>query len=100
MAAYIIGRIDVSDPVQYSQYTSVTPEIIASFGGRFVARNGQKETLEGPVEDKRLVILEFPDYASAKAFFDSPAYAQAKKLRQGAAEAQFVLIDGYPPINS
>lgn len=97
MAAFIIGRIDVSAPDQYAQYTAVTPEIIASFGGRFVARNGKKETLEGPTEDKRLVILEFPDYAAAKAFFDSPAYAQAKKLRAGAAEAQFVLIDGYPP---
>jgi uncharacterized protein (DUF1330 family) len=100
MAAFIIGRIDVTNPEQYAQYTAVTPEIIASFGGRFVARNGQKETLEGPVEDRRLVILEFPDYASAKAFFDSSTYGQAKKLREGAAQAQFVLIDGYPPTNA
>ena len=99
MPAFIIGRINVTDPAQYAHYTAVTPDIIASFGGRFVARNGQKETLEGPEELNRLVILEFPDYALAKAFFESPAYAEAKKLRAGAAEAQFVLIDGYPPVD-
>lgn len=100
MPAYIVGRIDVSNPEQYARYTAVTPQILASFGGKFIVRAGQKETLEGPVEARRVVIIEFPDYLSAKSFFESTAYAEAKKLRAGAAEAQFVLIDGYQAVDS
>jgi uncharacterized protein (DUF1330 family) len=98
MSAYIIGRIKVSDPVQYSEYTKVTPAIIARFGGRFIARGGETATMEGPEETSRVVIIEFPALEDAKAFFQSEEYAEAKNLREGAAVAQFVAIDGVVPV--
>jgi uncharacterized protein (DUF1330 family) len=94
MAAYIIIHIEVTDPEQYRAYTNLTPAIVAHYGGRFIVRNGPKVTLEGPEEMRRLVVLEFPDMEQAQAFYHSPEYQRAKAIREGAAAARFVAIEG------
>ncbi|WP_395742022.1 DUF1330 domain-containing protein [Prosthecobacter sp.] len=96
MPAYIIGRIEVTDWTRYAEYMKLTPGIIAQYGGRFIARGGESMTLEGPQETNRVVILEFPTYAAAQQFFHSEEYRHAKSLREGAAEAQFFVMDGVP----
>ncbi len=94
MAAYMIARVNVTDWDRYNEYIKVTPGIIAKFGGRFIARGGETVTLEGPEEKWRMVVVEFPDLEKAKEFYYSPEYTEAKKIREGAALAQFVAIDG------
>ena len=94
MPAYIIARVKVTDPLRYAKYTQVTPAAIAQYGGRFIARGGQTISLEGPAESSRIVIIEFPSLERAQAFYRSPEYSQAKALRTGAAEAQFIAIEG------
>lgn len=96
MAAYIIVLADVMDREQYAKYTQVTPAVIAQFGGRFIARAGRTQTLEGPPEKRRVVLIEFPSFEQARAFYDSEEYAQARALRAGAAMASFILVDGVP----
>lgn len=95
MAAYLIGLIEVTDPKQYAQYTQRTPEVIARFGGRFIVRGGKSLTLEGPQEKRRIVVIEFPDFARAEAFYRSAEYQQAKVFREGAAEASFMVVEGH-----
>ena len=94
MTAYIIARINVTDMDQYKKYLEVTPGIIESFGGRFIARGGETVTLEGPEETRRVVLLEFPSLERAVAFYNSEEYAAARKLREGAAEASFIATAG------
>jgi len=94
MPAYFIGRIEVTDPSRYSEYMKATPGVIAKYGGKFIARGGETTTLEGPEETRRIVIIEFPSLEAAKAFFQSAEYQQAKQLREGAAEAQFIAVEG------
>ncbi len=94
MSAYMIARINVTDWDKYNQYIKVTPDIIAKYGGRFIVRGGDTVTLEGPEEKWRIVVIEFPDLDKAKEFYHSPEYANAKKSRAGAAEAQFVAVSG------
>ena len=94
MAAYIIARIKVTDPDQYKDYMKVTPGIIAKYEGHFIVRGGEMVTLEGPQEKWRIVVAEFPDLAKAKEFYYSPEYTDARKIREGAALAQFVAIRG------
>ena len=94
MAAYMIARVNVTDWDKYNEYIKVTPGIIAKFGGRFIARGGETVTLEGPEEKWRMVVVEFPDLEKAKEFYYSSEYTDAKKIREGAALAQFVVIDG------
>lgn len=52
-------------------------------------------TLEGAEETLRIVLIEFPSMEHAKAFYASPEYARAKKMRDGAGAAKFVAIEGY-----
>jgi uncharacterized protein (DUF1330 family) len=94
MAAYMIARINVTDWDRYNEYIKVTPGIIAKYGGRFIVRGGEMITLEGPEEKWRIVVVEFPDLQKAKDFYNSADYAEAKKIREGAALAQFVAIEG------
>ena len=94
MAAYMIARINVTDWDRYNEYIKVTPGIIAKYGGRFIVRGGEMVTLEGPEEKWRIVVVEFPDLQKAKDFYNSADYADAKKIREGAALAQFVAIEG------
>ncbi len=97
MAAYLIARVQVTDWERYREYTKVTPGAIAEFGGKFIVRGGETMTLEGPPETGRVVVIEFPTFEQAKAFYASETYGRAKKLRAGAATGQFILVDGVPP---
>ena len=98
MPAYIIARVDVTDMDQYREYMKLTPAAIEQYGGRFIARGGEIVTLEGPEETNRVVIVEFPTFEQAKAFYASDQYQAAKALRVNAATASFIAIDGAPSI--
>ena len=94
MTAYIVIRIETNDPALLKDYQAAIPPIIEKYHGRFIARGGTTVTLEGPVESRRIVIIEFPDLADAEAFYHSPEYAAAKKLREGVAIGEFVAVEG------
>jgi uncharacterized protein (DUF1330 family) len=94
MAAYVIAHIDVKDPARYEEYKRMVPASIAAFGGRFIARGGATDTLEGAWRPKRLVIVEFPSAERARAWWHSSEYADAKALRQATSEGSLVLIEG------
>ncbi len=94
MTAYIIGRIAVTDPDRYPDYTAETPALIAKHGGRFVVRGGSPATLEGSEETRRIVVIEFPNRAAAEAFYNDPAYQPVRAIRWAAAESELILVDG------
>lgn len=94
MTAYIVARIDVKDPTRLKAYQTAAPPIIEKYGGRFIARGGSITTLEGPAESLRIVIIEFPSLSQAEAFYHSPEYSEARKLREGVAIAEFIAIEG------
>ncbi len=94
MAAYVIVDIEVTDPEGYAEYKSLAPAAVALYGGKYIARGGQTETLEGDWQPKRLVILEFPSIEQAKAWLHSPEYAPARALRHQYANSKMVVIEG------
>jgi uncharacterized protein (DUF1330 family) len=91
--AYLIARIDVTDPQEYGRYTARTPEIAARFGGRFIARGGRYDAKEGPAR-ARNAIIEFPDYASALAFYDDPEYRSVLPHALAGSERETVIVEG------
>ena len=97
MPAYVIADITITDPAGYEEYKRLTPGSIASFGGRFIARGGQVDVLEGDWAPERLVILEFPSLEQAQAWYDSPGYQEAKAIRQRTARGRLIVVDGGPP---
>ena len=94
MAAYVVVEIDVTDPVSYEEYKRRAPASIADFGGRYLARGGECQALEGGWQPARLVILEFPTTGRARAWWESGSYADAKALRHRTARTRMVLIEG------
>jgi uncharacterized protein (DUF1330 family) len=94
MPAYVIVETDVSDPEQYELYKDAAPASIAAHGGRYVVRGGEQSVLEGDWNPKRLVVLEFPDLETAKRWYESEGYGEARKLREGAATFRMVAVDG------
>jgi uncharacterized protein (DUF1330 family) len=94
MKAYVIANIDVQDPTRYTDYIKLTPGTIAPFGGRFIARGGRSERLEGDAPVNRLVVLEFPSYEQARAWYDSDGYRVAMAIRQSASKGSLMLVEG------
>ena len=94
MPAYIVVETDIHDPEQYELYKRASPAAVTAGGGRFIARGGELTVLEGDWQPKRLVLLEFPDLETAKRFYESPQYQEAKRLREGAARLNMVAIEG------
>ena len=94
MPAYVIVETDVTDPEQYEQYKSASPAAITAGGGRFLVRGGELAVLEGDWRPPRLVMLEFEDLEAAKRWYESEAYQEAKKLREGAAGFRAVAVQG------
>jgi uncharacterized protein (DUF1330 family) len=94
MAAYVIVDVDVVDKTGYEAYKAAAPSSISAFGGRYVARGGRAETLEGTWKPARLVVLEFPSYEQAKAWWASESYEPAKRMRHATARTQMVVVEG------
>jgi len=94
MKAYIIADVRITDPTQYEEYKKLTPGSLLPYGGKFVVRGGQTETLEGDWNPGRLVVLEFPSAEQAKAWWNSAEYAPAKALRQAASISRLILAEG------
>jgi uncharacterized protein (DUF1330 family) len=92
--AYLIARVKVTDPDAYKEYVARTPPAIAAHGGRFIVRGGEASALEGPAEDRRIVVIEFPTRAALDAFWASDAYRAAKSFRQDAAVFEAVAVPG------
>ena len=98
MSAYVINDMDVTDPALLEEYKKLSPATVSRYGGRFLARGGQVETLEGTWSPKRLVIIEFPSVAEARAWVESPDYAPARQLRQQASRSNIIVVEGVPPV--
>ena len=96
MTTYLIGRVTVRDAEKLKAYQALVPAIVAQYGGVFLARGGATGTLEGPEENRRMVIMAFASRQAAEAFYHSAEYQAAKALRAGAADIEFVWVDGLP----
>ena len=94
MAAYIHADIEVLDLEAYEEYRRQVPALIAAHGGRYLVRGGATTLLEGERALRRQVILEFPDMATLRAFYDSPEYAPLKALRQRVSRGSLIAIEG------
>ena len=94
MTAFIVVDISVENATTYDQYKLLAPPSIAKYGGRYVARGGKTQLLEGSWQPSRLVILEFPSMERAQSWWSSAEYAEAKALRQRSASTKMVLIEG------
>ena len=94
--AYVVNEITVTDPATFQTYAEQVPATLVPFGGRYVARSGATETVEGE-PPARIVILEFPDRDAAKAWRSSDAYRRILAIRDATSTSRVYIVDGYQP---
>ena len=94
MPAYVVIDVDVHDPETYERYKPLAPPVIAAYGGRYLARGGRTDVLEGDWSPTRAVILEFPSLERARAWWESPEYAAAKALWHASTRTRMVVVEG------
>ena len=90
----MIVDVDVTNAEQYDRYRPLAASSVEQYGGRYLARGGASEVLEGNRVPNRLVVLEFPDGDAARRWYHSPEYTEAKATRDGAATGSFILVEG------
>ena len=95
MAAYfIVDQKGITDPETMQTYAAGAGATIEQYGGRFVVRGGDPETVEGDWQAGRIVVLEFPDRAALMAWYNSPEYAELKAMRLASSSANVIVVDG------
>jgi uncharacterized protein (DUF1330 family) len=94
MAAYIVADIEITDPAAYEEYKPKAGAALQKYGAKILVRGGAVQPKEGGWAPKRLVVIEFPDMAALRRFYDSPEYAAARALRQRASRSRLVFVEG------
>jgi uncharacterized protein (DUF1330 family) len=96
VSAYVFGSIEVDDPDGYAEYAARVPATIAQYGGRYLARGGRTEGLEGAAPAGRVVLLEFDSVAAAQRWYSSPEYSAIRPIRQRCSHGTLLLTEGVP----
>lgn len=94
MSAYIVFIRDrLRDQGEMDAYRKLSGPSLAGHPGRLLAANGKTETLEGATAEG-VVLIEFPTLAEARAWYESPAYTEARKHRQLGADCRVIVFEG------
>ena len=91
---YVIADVEVIDSAGYEEYRRQVPATIEAYGGRYLARGGATDVLEGAWSPKRCVIVEFPDMERFRAWWSSPEYAPIRAIRQRTTRSHLVVTQG------
>ena len=97
MPAYVIVEIEVVDPARYEDYKRQAAATVHKFGGKYIARGGKTEVLEGDWQPKRIVILQFDSMERAKEWLNCEEYREPRKLRHATAKTNMILVEGIDP---
>ena len=94
MSVYLLADIKITNDQWVAGYARSVHGLVHKHGGRYLARSGNIETIEGkPLETSLIALLEFPSRDAFDAFAHDPAYAPFAAARQAGSDSRFQLID-------
>lgn len=95
MAEYVIGLLkSFRDSERMAEYKAVAADALAKHGGKIVVPPTAPEKIEGDAEaPEAIVVLSFPNAASARAWSDDPELASVHAMRRAGADISFFLIE-------
>jgi uncharacterized protein (DUF1330 family) len=96
MAAYVVANITVTDQEGYDEYRRRVPGVIEQYGGKYLARGGKVEHLEGDVTPNRMVITVWESFEAALRWYNSPEYTELRAIREKASTGDLYLLEGLP----
>ena len=91
---YCIGHITINDADAYKDYAEKDPATIAPYGGEYLVRGGESEIREGTFPGSRTVVIRFPTFTAAKAWYTGVEYSEIRPLRQAVADGALMLVEG------
>jgi uncharacterized protein (DUF1330 family) len=94
MPAYFVVELEITNLAAMGPYRAAVGATIEQYGGRFLARGGAAELIEGGPEPKRIVIIEFPDAAAFKRWYNSPEYQKILPGRLDNSRARAFIVEG------
>jgi uncharacterized protein (DUF1330 family) len=94
MPAYLVAEIEISNRTGLEPYRAAVGATVAQYGDRFLVRGGVTELIEGSPEPKTIVILEFPDAAAIKRWYDSPEYRKILPSRLENSAGRLFIVEG------
>ena len=94
MSAYFVVELDITNLAAMGPYREAVGATIKQYGGRFLARAGATELIEGGPEPKRIVIVEFSDMAAFKRWYNSPEYQKILPMRLASSTGRAFIVEG------
>ena len=94
MSAYVVIELDITNLAAMGPYRAAVGATIEQYGGRFLARGGATELIEGRPEPKRIVIIEFTDTAAVKRWYNSPEYQKILPGRLNNSTGRSFIVEG------
>jgi uncharacterized protein (DUF1330 family) len=95
MKCYTVAELDITDPSWIRDYVQHTTMLVERYGGRYLARTGNHERIEGSREPPQFyVLIEWPSREAAAEFYSSEAYRPYRDSRLAGSTGQFMLIAG------
>lgn len=91
---YFVAHIEVTNPDNYAEYRDKASTTLAQYGGKYLARGGDLETVEGEPLPSRTVVLEFPSIDAARAWYNSPEYQAIIGIRHANSTGHAQLVTG------
>jgi uncharacterized protein (DUF1330 family) len=95
MAAYLVVDTLLDNPALYEEYKVQAKPLVEQFGGEYLARGGEMTIKEDDLwTPTRMVLVKFPDAASANRFYDSAPYQELLKISKQSARRTIFVLDG------
>ncbi len=94
MTVFVIADVKVTDDAWVPAYAQNVHEIVHKHGGKYLARSGNVQTVEGqPLDTTLVALLQFPSMEAVQAFASDPAYAPFAAARQAGSVSRFHVLD-------
>ena len=95
MPAFLVADIEVTNPEGYKRYQDMVPSTIEKHGGKYIARGGELEHVEGKWAPKSMVIVRFPNMITLRKWYNSDDYQNIIKFRTDNSCGNVVFVEGY-----
>ena len=95
MAGYaIVDTAEVTDQAVFDEYIERVPAVVEAHGGKYLVRGGAMEIVQGDWSPRRIVVMEFDSVEQARAWQDSPDYAELKQMLNDCSNTGVILVEG------
>jgi uncharacterized protein (DUF1330 family) len=94
MPVYLVAEVEITNRAGFEPYGAAVGATLTQYGGRFLVRGGATELIEGGPAPKTFVVLEFPDAAALKRWYDSPEYQKILPSRLDNSTGRLFSVEG------